>query len=234
MKIFSMVAQKGGTGKTTLLLNIASAAQEAGRKVLIIDVDSQASTCKWADRRGKAHPDKADYPLVMDAQPERLAHAIEKARSMGFDFILIDTPAKSGDAGLAASRIADVVLIPCRPQLLDIETIRSTKDILRIAENPIAAVILNAVPPVGFKRRDEAASAIAKYDIQVLEQAISVRAVFGDATALGLSVLEYEPEGAAAQEIRNLYNQVIHLAGKQDSIAGEDHGKQKTRSKRVG
>jgi hypothetical protein len=51
------------------------------------------------------------------------------------------------------------------------------KDILRIAENPIDAVILNAVPPVGFKRREEAAGAIAKYGIQVLEQAISVRAV---------------------------------------------------------
>ena len=233
MQTFSMVAQKGGTGKTSLLLNLAVAAHEQGRKVLIIDIDSQASACKWADRRCKAHPDKSEYPLVMDAQPERLANAIDKAKSMGFDFVLIDTPAKSGDAGLAAARVADVVLIPCRPQLLDIETIRSTKDIIRIAENPVAVVILNAVPPVGFRRREEAASAIAKYGIEVLRQAVSVRAVFGDATALGLSVLEYEPDGAAAQEIRLLYNQIIQLAGKQDSI-GEDRGKQAARSKRVG
>ena len=233
MQTFSMVAQKGGTGKTTLLLNLAVAAQEDGRKALIIDVDSQASACKWADRRGKAHPDKSEYPLVMDAQPERLANAIAKARSMGFDFVLIDTPAKSGDAGLAAARVADAVLVPCRPQLLDIETIRSTKDILRIAENPIAAVILNAVPPVGFKRREEAAGAIAKYGIQVLEQTISVRAVFGDATAFGLSVLEYEPDGVAAQEIRFLYNQIIQLAGKQEHT-GESHDHKETRSQRVG
>ena len=233
MQTFSMVAQKGGTGKTTLLLNLAVAAHEDGHKALIIDIDSQASACKWADRRGKSYPEKAEYPLVMDAQPERLAHAIEKAKSMGFDFVLIDTPAKSGDAGLAASRVADVVLIPCRPQLLDIETIRSTKDILRIAESPIAAVILNAVAPVGFKRRDEAASAITKYGVQVLQQAISVRTVFGDATAFGLSVLEYEPDGSAAQEIRVLYNQIIQLAGKQESI-GYNHGSKATRSQRVG
>lgn len=225
MQTFSLVAQKGGTGKTTLLLNLAAAAHEDGRKILIIDVDSQASACKWADRRGKAHPDKAEYPLVMDAQPERLANAVQKAGSMGFDFVLIDTPAKSGDAGLAAARVADVVLIPCRAQLLDIETIRSTKDILQIAGNPTAAAILNAVPPVGFKRRDEAASAITKYGIQVLQQAISVRAVFGDATAFGLTVLEYEPNGMAAQEIRNVYNQIIQLAGKQDS-RGTDYDKE--------
>ena len=233
MQVFSMVAQKGGTGKTTLLLNLATAAHEAGRKTLIIDVDSQASACKWADRRRQAYLDKADYPLVMDAQPERLHHAIEKAQALGIDFVIIDTPAKSGDAGLAAARVADVVLIPCRPQMLDIETIRSTKDILRIAENPMAAVILNAVPPVGFKRKDEAASAITKYGILVCEQAISVRSVFGDATAFGLSVLEFEPDGLAAQEIRNLYNQIIQLAGKQESI-GEDNGYKTTRSRRVG
>jgi chromosome partitioning protein len=233
MQTFSMVAQKGGTGKTTLLLNLAAAAHEDGHKTLIIDVDSQASACKWADRRSKTNSERAEYPLVMDAQPERLANAIEKAKSMGIDFVLIDTPAKSGDAGLAASRVADVILIPCRPQLLDIETIRSTKDILRLAENPVAAVILNAVPPTGFKRREEAAIAIAKYGIQVLEQSISVRAVFGDATASGLSVLEYEPDGAAAQEIRLLYNQIIQLAGKQDR-RGEDNGSKTTRSQRVG
>ena len=169
----------------------------------------------------------------MDAQPERLTNAIEKARSLGIDLVLIDTPAKSGDAGLAASRVADVVLIPCRPQLLDIETIRSTKDILRIADNRIASVILNAVPPVGFKRREEAANAIARYDLPVFGQAISVRAVFGDATASGLSVLEYEPNGVAAHEIRTLYNQVIQLAGKQDHKGGV-HGYKAAKSQRVG
>ena len=123
--------------------------------------------------------------------------------------------------------------IPCRPQLLDIETIRSTKDILRIAENPVAAVILNAVSPVGFRRRDEAAAAISRYDIPVCEQAISVRAVFGDATAFGLSVLEFEPDGPAAQEIRNLFKQIIQLAGKQESRE-EQHGNKTTRSRRTG
>lgn len=228
-----MVAQKGGTGKTTLVLNLALAAHEAGMKTLIIDVDSQASACKWADRRARAYPDQAAWPLVTDAQPERLANAIEKARALGIDFVIVDTPAKSGDAGVAAARVADAVLIPCRPQLLDIETIRSTKDLLRIAENSVAAVILNAVPPVGFKRRDEAAGAIARYDVSVFKQAISARAVFGDATAFGLSVLEFEPDGQAAQEIRNLFKQLIQLAGKQES-RDNNYGDKTTRSRRTG
>ena len=52
MQTLSMIAQKGGTGKTTLLLNLAVAAQEDGRRTLIIDVDSQASAC--SPRNGRA------------------------------------------------------------------------------------------------------------------------------------------------------------------------------------
>jgi chromosome partitioning protein len=227
MQIFSMIAQKGGTGKTTLLLNLAVAAEEQGHKTLIIDLDSQSSACKWADRRN----DKV-FPNVMDAQPERLAKAIEQAPSHGFDVVFIDTPAKSGDAGLAAARVASLVLIPCRPQMLDIETIRSTKDILKIANNPKAVAILNMAPPVGFRRREEATAAIATFGLEVCAQAISMRAVFGDATALGLTALEYESEGLGAQEIRELYKQLSRLVGKQKSRGLDDV--ETTRSQRVG
>jgi chromosome partitioning protein len=220
MFIIAMITQKGGTGKTTLALNLAVAAAEQGCKPLIIDVDMQASACKWADRRGE---DKS--PHVIDAQPSRLANAIEKAESMGFDFAIIDTPAKSGDAGLAAAKVADIVLIPCRPQILDLETIESTKDIIRLAGSPAAMAILNAVPPVGHRRREDAGDFLKQYDIPICTQAVSHRAIFGDATAMGQSVIESEPEGKAAQEIREVYLQVTKFAGKQEKIK---HGADKS------
>lgn len=228
MQTFSMIAQKGGTGKTTLVINLAIAAAENGKKTLVIDLDPQSSACKWADRR------KEVYPTVMDAQPERLAKALEVARQQGFDIVFVDTPAKSGDAGLSAARVSDLVLIPCRPQLLDIETIGSTKTILEIAKKAPAVVILNSVPPVGFRRREEAAAAIGQFGLKVLEQSISQRAVFGDATAYGRTALEYESEGAGAQEIRELYKQIIQFAGKQESRGAEKHVENETRSQRVG
>src|ERR1035438_5145644 len=98
---------------------------------------------------------------------------------MGFDFIVIDTPAKSGDAGLAAARVANLVIVPYRPQILDLETIDSSKDILRLAGDVPAMAVLNAVPPVGFKRRDDAMDFLKQYEIPICPHAISHRAVFG-------------------------------------------------------
>ena len=51
MQTLAMIAQKGGTGKTTLALSLAVAAEAAGKSVLIVDLDPQASACKWTDRR---------------------------------------------------------------------------------------------------------------------------------------------------------------------------------------
>ena len=62
MQTLSLIAQKGGTGKTTLALSLAVAAEAAGKTTLIIDLDPQASACKWGDRR------TGEAPTVMDAQ----------------------------------------------------------------------------------------------------------------------------------------------------------------------
>lgn len=219
MQIFSMIAQKGGTGKTTLVLNLAIAAEEDSKKTLIIDLDPQISACKWGDRRKEA------YPSVISAQPERLPKVLEVAATQGFDMVLIDTPPKSGDAALVAARVADAVLIPCRPQIMDIETLPNLVDILKMAKNPPAKVILNVVPPVGFKRKEEAAALITSFGFEIFEQSISQRVAFGDASILGKSALEYESEGEGAQEIRELYKQAILLAGKQKTIGADKHVK---------
>ena len=77
MKTIAFIAQKGGTGKTTLALSLAVAAQEAGQVAVIIDLDPQATACNWGDRR------KLEAPVIVDAQPARLVRALEKAEENG-------------------------------------------------------------------------------------------------------------------------------------------------------
>ena len=171
---------------------------------LIIDIDPQASACDWSDWRNR----KNEPPYVMNALPARLKSAIETAKGMGVDITFVDTPAKSGEAGLAAARLADMVVIPCRPQKLDIETLKSVKDIVRLADQPPAVVVLNGVPHLSFARQQEARKDIAEKGFEVCPQAVAHLAAFGDATKAGLSVIEYQSQGRAAQEIRELYLQV--------------------------
>ena len=145
MKTIALIAQKGGSGKTTLALSLAVAAEQAGAVSVIIDLDPQATACNWGDRR------ESDTPVVVDAQPARLPKALNKAAQAGVEFAIIDTPPRSEQASLAAARNADLIIIPCRPQVYDLETVPNSKNLIALAGEKPTLVILNAVPPRGAR-----------------------------------------------------------------------------------
>jgi chromosome partitioning protein len=204
MLTLTMIAQKGGTGKTTLALSLAVAAEAAGRSVLVIDLDPQASACKWGDRRAR------DVPAVMDAQPARLAAALAKAEQAGVDIAIVDTPARVEQAAAEAAKAADLVLIPCKPSILDLETLRATAELVHGRAKRPPLVILNAVPAQGT-RHEQAAEAIAAMGLTVCAAQIGQRVAFEYAAQAGLTVTEYEPEGRAASDIRQLYNAICQI-----------------------
>jgi chromosome partitioning protein len=222
MKTIALIAQKGGTGKTTLALALAVAAEKAGLDTLIIDLDPQATACNWSDRRA------ADSPLVIDAQPARMAQALEKARSGGIGLTVIDTPARSEQSALAAAKIADLIIIPCRPQIYDLETITNTRELIALAGNKPALVVLNAIPSRG-DRRDQARLAVENMQLPVCPVSLGQRAAFGDAGTLGQTALEYDPRGKAAEEIRQLYKYISRLLDKKESHEQESQSRGRAR-----
>jgi len=180
MYTIALIAQKGGTGKTTITVSLATAAAQAGLTALIIDLDPQATACNWSDRRKKSYPE-SENPTVIDAQPARLQAVLEKVEGK-VDIIFIDTPARSEQSSLAAAKVADLVLIPCRPQAYDLETIPNTREILSLAGDKPALAILNAVPSYG-DRHEQAKIFLARINIPVCPITFGHRAAFGDVTA---------------------------------------------------
>lgn len=218
MKTIALIAQKGGTGKTTLAVSLAVAATQSGLTVLVIDLDPQASACKWSDRR------KTDSPLVIDAQPARLAPALQKAEQGGVDLVIIDTPARNEQSALAAAKLANIVVIPCRPQAYDLETVPTTQELIALSGNTPAMVVLTQVPSRG-DRHEQAKKTLAEITMAVCPQTVGSRAAYGDAGALGLTATEYEPSGTAAQEILQVYKYVSRLLTKQRGEAHEEESR---------
>ena len=197
MHVITLVAQKGGTGKTTLAINLAVAAELADLRTVIIDMDPQASAASWGDLREQERPVIAAVPAT------RLDDATATAQSHGADISIIDTAPHSEGAALAAARAADLALIPLRPGILDLRALKATSDICMLAGSR-TAVILNQVSPRG-SLADQAAAAVQDLGLKAIPHRVGARVAFNHSLTAGLGVIEYEPRGRAAEEIRKLH-----------------------------
>jgi chromosome partitioning protein len=140
MKTVAVLSQKGGAGKSTLALNIAVAAEAAGKRAVVIDLDPQASAAGWKDSRA------SETPVVVALPHTRLAAGLQAARDGRAALALIDTAPHGEVAAMTAARAADLILVPCRPGIFDIRAIGTTAELVRLAGKPAFAV-LNALPP---------------------------------------------------------------------------------------
>ncbi len=205
MKTLAILAQKGGSGKTTVAVHMAVCAAQRQLKTAIIDIDPQRSAFQWNQSRPEGM--KLD---AIPAEASQLAALLGKAKAGGIDLAIIDTAPHSNAAAATAAALADFVLIPCRPARFDLDAIASTVDIARAAKTP-AAVVINAAPR--GRLAEEARAALERKGITVIATVLHQRAAYSHAVIDGRSVHEYEPKGAAAAEIDQLYNHITGLYG---------------------
>jgi len=205
MKTVAVIAQKGGAGKTTLSIATACAALRERRPAAIVDLDPQASATSWADRRDR------DVPVVLPAQPPRLAKILEAAAGEGIELAVLDTAPRAEQSAVAAARAADVAVVPCRPAVVDLETVVTTFELIRAVNPGVPAVcVLNAVPARG-PLAHQARLLLAEAGVPVADTTIGHRIAINHASTLGLDPGEYEPAGKAAAELNALYLSIAKL-----------------------
>jgi chromosome partitioning protein len=197
MHVITLLSQKGGTGKTTIALHLAVAAELDGKPTAVIDLDPQQSAALWGDTRA------SETPVVISAQAARLQQVLDTAREHNAAFAVIDTAPHSERSALAAARAADFCLIPCRAAILDLKAIGTSIDVARLAKTPFA-VLLNAIPPRGTLSA-EAADVVRGYGVDLVPVCLVHRAAYVHALTAGQTAQEYETKGKAAEEITQLY-----------------------------
>jgi chromosome partitioning protein len=205
MKTLVILAQKGGSGKTTLAVHMAVCAARQKRCTALIDIDPQSSAFNWNESRDEGR--KLD---AAKAEAGQIPALLQQAKAGGIDLVIIDTAPHSDSAAAIAAQYADLVLIPCRPARFDLDAIASTVQIATVAKKS-AAVVINAAPR--GKLAEEARAALERQGITVIDTVLHQRAAYSHAVIDGRSVHEYEPDGKAAAEIDELYNHLTRLLG---------------------
>jgi chromosome partitioning protein len=204
MKTISIISQKGGAGKTTVAVHLAVAAERRGFRTAIFDLDPQASAASWSDKR------ENPSPAVVSAQAARLPNLFEQAAKQLADLVIIDSAPNADAASLAAARVSDLILIPCRPAAFDLNAIGTTLSLAAVAGKP-AYVLLNAVPTQG-KVGEEAREALTAGSVIVAGPILHHLVAFSHAVNDGRSAQEFAPNSKAAGEIEALFSWVAKRA----------------------
>jgi chromosome partitioning protein len=207
MRVWSVLSQKGGAGKTTVALHLAVAAMQAGKNVIVIDVDPQHSAVKWANIRG------SDSPKVISTITPDLPKVLGDAARRGVDLAIIDTSPRADRDCIDICRRADFVIVPVRPSIMDIPAVEETMLLIQQAgqENK-AVIVLNAVPS-HTSEGQEAADVLSQMGT-LLRVTLGDRVDFRRALTGGQGVTEFAPKGKAATEAAELYKAVDEIAAR--------------------
>jgi chromosome partitioning protein len=204
MKTIAFVTQKGGSGKSTLCIGLAVAAQQTGASVCILETFRQATISEWAELR------ESEPPEVAHIDSTELAAVLRRLAVCDFDYAFIDTPGAIGPDMLAAIRAADICIVPSRPTPADLRAIRPTLAAIYRMEKRFAFV-LNQTPPRSYRVREAEDGLVALGvlpDVNIVQ-----RTDHQDAIGTGQGVTELNPAGKAAEELRQLWRWISAQAG---------------------
>ena len=200
MKTIAIISQKGGVGKTTLATALAVAAEADGKSAAVFDLDPQASASFWKDTRGKDFP-----PAVVSLQASRLRETLALAAEGGCEIAFIDAPPIAKDIAFEAAEHADFILIPTRPAVLDAAAMDKTLKLIRAFAKP-SAVVLTFCPTQGGREIGDTEAAVLQLGAALAPIRIHNRITYSRAQQTGQTAQEFEPDGKAAEEIKQLYD----------------------------
>lgn len=204
---------KGGTGKTTVAVNLAVMRAQDDRDVLLIDADDQRTASEFVAVRGDEMDDPGFTSIQLDGrdvgrQAVRLADK--------YDDVIIDTGGRDTTSQRSALTVSDLLLAPFTPRSPDIWTLEDVEDIVETIRtvNPDlnAYAFLNQADHQG-RYNQEAEEILGESEVlKHLSTYLGRRKSFGIAFDRGQGVIEYRPkDNKAIREIRALYDAVFAL-----------------------
>ena len=219
MTILTIASTKGGVGKSTFVLNLATVIQNSGKKVAILDADSQGTVSKWNKVREYMRQEDKQIPsiFVASARGEALLEIANDKNQQGY-IVLIDSPGVDDINMRAALLRSDYIITTCPPSPVDLWEVETLMNILKKLQDiqnrkiPLM-LIFNKVPPRykegSVREAENFFNTNNIYPDFVLPSCICERAAFKHSIKDGKGVIEYSPQDPKAiAEIKNCYRHI--------------------------
>jgi len=225
MLVVSVLARKGGTGKSTAVRCLAVEALKVGRRVVIIDADPQPTCHRWGQRRAASG---IAVPLVVVPGPGGLTAQVEGFRVQGVDLILVDTPPTATPAVNAALDASTAAIIVTRPNPEDLESVQESLRVAGAQRRRCGVILWQAPPDKRVRAVALAHEALEAMGANVCPTAVSASIAYPYAYAEGLTPQERDPEGRARAELADVWawlqRECIVATGSYDKLATMSHG----------
>ena len=210
MPVVAIVNQKGGTGKTTLSINLSSAFAEL-YPTLLLDADPQGSALDWADSRFSTRLMNLD---ALGVEPSHLLRDIRRL-APNYYWIIIDGPPGIGRISADAVRAADIVLIPSKPSPFDVWASSDIVEAVKARQEatggtPKAFFVITMSRP-RTRLVAQVDTALAEYGIPVLQARTTERVAYPMTAIEGKSVLDSRDK-IAQQEILAIRDELERIA----------------------
>ncbi len=215
-RIIAIVNQKGGSGKTTVSMQLASSLARRRNKVLVVDADPQGTATRWA----ASAEDSRAFPasvVGLSAATAKVHREVKKFVD-DYQYIVIDCPpAADSPVPQSALLIADLAIVPLIPSPLDLwaaVAIRKVIDNVRdLNESLIARLLINQCQP-NTTLAKEALEVLREFGIPLFATFIHDRQVYRQSAVFGQGVHDLGARAnAAIHEVNELTDEVLTLVG---------------------
>ncbi|MBN6059375.1 ParA family partition ATPase [Aggregatibacter actinomycetemcomitans] len=211
MKVISVLSQKGGSGKSTLSINIARCLQLKGFNVALIDTDPQASAREWNTLAGD------DFFPVYGCD-KGLSDKDIRALERLADFIIIDGAPRIEKAMTDSIKLADYILIPLKPSQFDIwackDSIELVQARMQINEKLKAGLVISQTNKQTNLAKEVVEFIKDNFDIPLLQHSTAVRVSYAEVLSSGNTVFESHSK-EAKEEITQITNEILTTLGEQ-------------------
>lgn len=199
--IIALTSQKGGSGKTTVAIQLAAGLSRRGWRVAVADLDPQGSASRWIE----AAPASDPFPAGL-LRPAGSGGAIEaelRAAAKQADFVVVDCPPSIEHPHVgAALAVCDLALMPVVPNPTDLWATRASERLIleHRARRPALAGVLLPNRVMRTALAGDVLEVMRDFALPVLNAALSQRNAFAQSAVLGRSVFALGRSAAAAQE----------------------------------